>query len=775
MNRFPLLPTLVLCVLNAASLLAQDDSAAAAALPEMEPIVMKPGALLEKDIVKEESAWARRMLLAPAIERWKGKAWAAEAEKLVEDAFTQREAEFADFDSLAPLAARFRELLKQSPDDPLLLILASHAEESDSKDWRKSRPLAEKALTLTGRNTPGVLESMAAEIRWGIAKREGTDTTSLQERWLAALSRSLTDGSYDESTHTVLLRHHVQAMQTNAFENPQSLERYSRAVNASSLPEWVKLTLRGIVEVDIAWLMRSSKWAHLVTDQQWQGFAEHLKLARDYLSKSNRLRPDRPEAASRMIAVAMGENVDLSELRAWFDRAVSAQFDYKPAYFAMMWACRPRWLGSHQHMLAFGKACAATGRYDTSVPYMLIVAALNITEEVYVAHEVFQHPGIKAEMSVMARGYLEAAATAPPITRHLRQSNAAMAAWLADDDALAKKALQAAGPRLHAATRDSLAACMLHESMIRAEVAADSGDYGPDVRAAANPAPETKPEAIHDAFVKINDSALSPDALAYVQEYRHLTGLQKALETGGWVDVPFYPHLLSYYQSEEGEWSVEDGMLVSHGTDFPRSRLMLRVPMEPDIEIKGEIAFEIPEGTERSQFGHAFGPIIHWLPDCAATSGVRAMLIPIKGESAATKAWCASMNKTTPTVDFRLSDWNTFSVRSAGGKLTYDINGRTMTTRYDMAKLGLEVESGLLGFTSYRMPVGSKVRVKNVAIRKITAADLTATTATPQPEGTPTTSEAVQGLLPQGWWKIAIILVMLIVGIFLPKWMSREQ
>jgi hypothetical protein len=745
MNRSsPFLP-LVLFVLSAARLLAQND--AAAALPEMEPIVMKPGALLEKDIQKEEFAWARRMLLTPAVERWKGKAWAEEAAKLVEDSFTQMEAEFADPDSLGPLAGRFRDLMKQSPDDPLLLTLASRAEEADRHDWRTSRPLAEKALA--AHRMSGALEAMAAQSRWQIAKREGLETASLQDRWLAALGRSLTDGSYDDSTHTVLVRHHVRTIQTDAFENPQSLERYSRLVEASKLPEWAKLTLRGCVEVDIAWLMRSSKWAHLVSDQQWQGFAEHLKISRDLLTKANRLRPDRPEAASRMIAVAMGENVDLSELRAWFDRAVSAQFDYHPAYSALMWACRPRWLGSHQHMLALGKACAATARFDTKVPYMLLQAALDITEEVYVAHEVFRHPALKTEMSAMARGYLEAAATMPPITRHLQQSKAAMAAWLADDDALAKKALEAAGPRLHPATRRSLTIGMLHESMLRAEVAADTGDYGTAVRAAANPAPDAKPEAVHDGFLKISDAGLSPEALAYVQEYRHLTGLQKALQAGGWVDIPFHQHLLSYYQSEEGEWSVEDGMLINHG----------------------KIAFEIPAGTERSQFGHAFGPMIHWLPDCATTSGVRTMLIPIRGDSAATKAWCTSMNKTTPVVDFRLSEWNAFSVRSAAGKLTYEVNGRTMTTRYDMAKLGLEVESGFLGFTSYRMPVGSKVRVKNVAIRKITTADLAPKATSPNAGKVPVS----QGMLPDWTWKAVLIGILALAAIYIPRFMPNRE
>lgn len=51
------------------------------------------------------------------------------------------------------------------------------------------------------------------------------------------------------------------------------------------------------------------------------------------------------------------------------------------------------------------------------------------------------------------------------------------------------------------------------------------------------------------------------------------------------------------------------------------------------------------------------------------------------------KAYCASMNKSTPDIHFPQKEWNTFSVRTAGGKLTYDVNGRTMAASHDLASL----------------------------------------------------------------------------------------
>ncbi|MCB1276674.1 hypothetical protein [Prosthecobacter sp.] len=733
----------------------------------MEPIPIRDGAFLEKDFLAEEQAWAHRMLLKPAQEKWQRQPWADEATALVEAAFEQFAKDHADSNELAPLADRFRELLKKTNEDPLLLELGARALFAEKMDWREGRPLLEKALEQGGLN--GALEMVVIYSRWLVANREGIDTDDLENRWLNAIERTLSDGSYDEATHTVLVRHHVLVLNTINFTRPEPLEHYSRTVDASTLPDWVKFTLRGTAEKHLAWVKRSDSWASEVKDEQWKGFAEHLKSARDLLGKASRLRPDRPEAASTMIGVAMGEGMDPTELRAWFDRSVSAQFDYAPAYKALLYAYRPRWSGSHALMLAFGKACAATKRYDTMVPSQLMVAAMAVTEEIYNPHAVFRHREVQQAMVDMSRGYLEGTVSSPPLMRHLRVSDAAMCAFLADDDALAQKALDAAGPRLHRSTRDRLSEMLMHEDFLRAEVAADNGAYGEAIRAAANPAPKTPLSDIHATFMKIDEKGLSSDAAAYLREAKEITGLQEAVNAGGWVDVHFHKHLTAFYQSEEGDWTVNpDGSLICHGTDHPRSRFVLKVPMEPNVEMKGEIAFDIPDSVQRSQFGTGFAPMIHWLPTC--TSGVRAMIYYLGGGSACTKAYCDG-NESTPDIPFSLREWNTFSIRAADGKLSYDVNGRTMTSGYDMARLGLETESGMLGFSAYRLPVGTQVRVRNVSIRKITAADLGPKTSSQADGGTSLIRAADFDWI----WKAGLIGLLALVAIFIPRFMPNRE
>lgn len=736
--------------------------------PVLDPIPMKEGALLQKDIAAEERDWGRRLLSKPGQERWKGQPWADEATAFVEAVQEQFEKDFADGRALAPLAGRFRELLKKDPDDPLLLVYGAHALFDEKEDWRESRPLLEKVLARS--DLTGAQEMMAAYVRWLVARTEGLNTDDLQVRWLNAAARTLADGSYDEASHTVLVRHHVIVLGLTDFDRPEPLENYCHSVEASQLPDWAKCTLLGVAEKELGWVKRGSGWAQSVKTEGWKGFAEHLKSARDFLGKAARLRPDRPEAAASMIAVAMGEGMDFTELRAWFDRSVSAQFDYAKAYSHLLWAYRPRWGGSHELMLAFGKACADTKRFDTMVPSRLMTAAMEVTEEVYEPRFAFRHKKVQQAINDMSRGYLEASASQPPLTRHLRQSNAAMCAFLADDDALAQKALDAAGPRLSKATLKSLHQMFMHEAWLRAEVAADTGAYGEAVRLAANPAPKTPLKDIHAAFMKVDEKGLSPAALAYLHEAQEMTGLQQAVQAGDWVDVRFHQHLTAFFQSEEGEWTVDpDGVLVCHGTGFPRSGLILRIPLGPDVEMKGEIAFDIPPGTQKSQFGCGFAPLIHWLPSC--TDGIRAMIYHLDEHSACTKAYSTSSSNSTADIPFNLQEWNSFSIRSADGKFSYDVNGRTMAASRDMASLGLENASGFLGFSAYRVPIGTQVRVRNVSVRKITAAALApiATTGGAQAE------TFLIDRFPDWTWKAALIGLLVLLAIYIPRFMPKHE
>jgi hypothetical protein len=137
--------------------------------------------------------------------------------------------------------------------------------------------------------------------------------------------------------------------------------------------EWLRLLLMGRYHVRRAWEARGAKWARLVTDEGWKGFDVHLNLAQEYLVRAHALDTSRPWAASQMIRVTMGGEAEGDrDERFWFDQAITARFDFRPAYDAMEWALRPRWGGSLRALRSFGLECAASERYETVVPRYLM-------------------------------------------------------------------------------------------------------------------------------------------------------------------------------------------------------------------------------------------------------------------------------------------------------------------------------------------------------------------------------------------------------------------
>ena len=177
---------------------------------------------------------------------------------------------------------------------------------------------------------------------------------------------------------------------------------------------WLALTLDGEREIAEAWAARGSGYVNSVTEQGWQGFNGHLKQARDSLTQAWNLRPDFPLAPCRMMTVALGDS-DITGMRLWFDRTLSAQVDYAGAWSEMRWGLRPRWYGNEEAMLALGKTAINTGRFDTDVPRQFVDSVYDVESELGLqrGQHVFGRSDIWPELQRMYEGYIRQAQPYP--------------------------------------------------------------------------------------------------------------------------------------------------------------------------------------------------------------------------------------------------------------------------------------------------------------------------------------------------------------------------
>ena len=121
---------------------------------------------------------------------------------------------------------------------------------------------------------------------------------------------------------------------------------------------WLRRLTSGMKFADLAFDTRGHEFADKVKPEGWKGFYENMAAARKDLEEAWKLRPDRPEAPSEMLGVLLsGRTMPGESERLWFDRTVAAQMDFLGAYYKMINRLRPRWGGSYEELLAFGREC----------------------------------------------------------------------------------------------------------------------------------------------------------------------------------------------------------------------------------------------------------------------------------------------------------------------------------------------------------------------------------------------------------------------------------
>ncbi len=167
---------------------------------------------------------------------------------------------------------------------------------------------------------------------------------------------------------------------------------------------WIVEMMAGRAIRNRAWQHRGGGYADTVTEAGWAGFEKYLPEARTHFTKAWELHPEFPEAATEMIEVATADASEQGESRRWFDRAVTAQLDYLPAYHQYLFYTRPRWGGTHEAMYDFGLDCLKTARYDTQVPLEYLQILSDIDDELYEQSPWWKKPEVYENLKQMCEG-----------------------------------------------------------------------------------------------------------------------------------------------------------------------------------------------------------------------------------------------------------------------------------------------------------------------------------------------------------------------------------
>lgn len=479
------------------------------------------------------------------------------------------------------LSAIMDELEAMGCDDPLVrFIILVRPDKSDSKDPEKVKSVYDAFMPSS--YTPHWKISLSAD--WaGCLEKQGRDAEA-EAVWRADadLCYQLMTSPIDDQRQERFAYYTLSIYLKNI---PQHLwkDAYDRAAASDSPNRWLIDMVGGTYHIKAGWDARGSGYAYTATDEGWKSFDKHLREAAVLLNRAWQANPTHPESAEEMISVAMGGHEEFGDERAWFERAVQAQFDYYPAYTSYLWSLRPRWGGSYARMYTFGVECLDTGRFDTRVPEVFYKVMNDIAEDDE-GYEFWKRPDVYNNYM----RYLDGRRDDPDANngREWWESMKAAVAWRVgryeDSVNWMRQLGDKFNPRVFLKYDGET---VLGPSESYAHVTIPTTVFSEAREAWSNQSFRRASELFEQAL-----STLDPDDLArpYMRHLSIWAQRQHKDVQGVWVDMLGQPDLYGWRISK-GDWSVDGQGRITGVSDKKGLELVCRYNMGHRLEVEGEL------------------------------------------------------------------------------------------------------------------------------------------------------------------------------------------
>ncbi len=128
------------------------------------------------------------------------------------------------------------------------------------------------------------------------------------------------------------------------------------------------------------WDARGGGWANTVTPEGWRLLRERLDKADAVMTAAWKADPMEVTYPLMMLSVGLGNDFPEPQMKLWFTRAVRADPDADRPPFGLIQdpyeirreTLQPKWGGSREQLLAFGRECLAGRNWAGGAPYELV-------------------------------------------------------------------------------------------------------------------------------------------------------------------------------------------------------------------------------------------------------------------------------------------------------------------------------------------------------------------------------------------------------------------
>ena len=132
--------------------------------------------------------------------------------------------------------------------------------------------------------------------------------------------------------------------------------------------------VRGVAQERMAWFARGGGYADSVSAEGWAAFSAGTAEAEKCLRRAWDLNPRDPRIPNEILMVCIDTSQSRDQMEVWFNRAMELDpADYNACSSKLRYLL-PRWFGSNEATLEFGRQCVQSPQYRGTVPYILVEA-----------------------------------------------------------------------------------------------------------------------------------------------------------------------------------------------------------------------------------------------------------------------------------------------------------------------------------------------------------------------------------------------------------------
>jgi hypothetical protein len=278
-------------------------------------------------------------------------------------------------------------------DDPLVLYLYARSSEGPYdpgiKELDRRNIAAAKALEHSAyppfRRSSALARAALAKSSRDDASAE--DRKEAEQLITAALRLLPMSAEEDERTPHLLNLWYVQAFEAIEVHRKltgdykKAYDRVDAELIKTPAAKGARLLVRGRFYQRWAWEARGRGLAKTVTEEGWKKFAERLTVARKSLEEAWSIQSGDPTIATQMMWVVLGLQLGRNEMEKWFERAMSANGASRDACAVKLEWLSPRWHGTREELVAFGRACRDTKNWRSGIPLLVADAHLDIRDQ----------------------------------------------------------------------------------------------------------------------------------------------------------------------------------------------------------------------------------------------------------------------------------------------------------------------------------------------------------------------------------------------------------